>query len=100
MNDPEMPATMLMPSAMPRSSTGKASVRMAVELAMSSAPPMPCTMRNPMSQSAPALPVQGHSERAMEAAVNTAKPALYMRTRPKMSPRRPKNTTSTAVTTR
>ena len=29
-----------------------------------------------------------------------AKPMLYMRTRPNMSPRRPKLTTSTAVTTR
>jgi hypothetical protein len=45
MNDPAMPATELMPSAMPRSSSGKASVMMAVELAMIIAPPTPCTMR-------------------------------------------------------
>jgi len=37
--DPEIIATLLMPSAMPRSWTGKASVRIADELAMSSAPP-------------------------------------------------------------
>ncbi len=32
--------------------------------------------------------------------MKTANPALYMRTRPKMSPMRPKVTTRTAVTTR
>ena len=53
-----------------------------------------------MSQSAPALAVQGHSDNASEARLKTRKPALYMRTRPKMSPNRPKVTTSTAVTTR
>ena len=31
--------------------------------------------------------------------MNTAKPMLYIRTRPNMSPRRPNDTTSTAVTT-
>ena len=35
----------------------------------------------------------------MEKNVKTAKPRLYMRTRPNMSPMRPKLTTSTAVTT-
>jgi hypothetical protein len=48
MNDPAIPATVLTPSAIPRSSAGKASVRIAAELAMSMAPPMPCTMRIPM----------------------------------------------------
>ena len=37
---------------------------------------------------------------AIEATVKMAKPALYMRTRPNMSPIRPSVTTSTAVTTR
>ena len=39
----------------------------------------------------------GVSESATAASVKTTKPALYMRTRPNMSPRRPKRTTSTAV---
>ena len=73
---------------------------MAVELAMSRAPPMPCTTRQTISHMAPEAPVHGHRERASDAALNTAKPPLYIRTRPNMSPRRPKVTTSTAVTTR
>ncbi len=36
----------------------------------------------------------------MDATVNTANPALYIFTRPNMSPNLPKVTTSTAVTTR
>jgi hypothetical protein len=55
-NDPAMAAIMLMPMAMPRWATGKASVRIAVELAMSSAPPMPCTTRMAISSTAPAAP--------------------------------------------
>ncbi len=66
---------------MPRSSTGKASVRIAVEFAINSVPPTPWMMRQPMSQSAPAAWVHGHRDSAIEAMVNTAKPALYMRTR-------------------
>ncbi len=100
MKDPAMPATMLMPSAMPRSSCGKASVRIAVELAISRAPPIPCTMRPKISSSAPADPVLGTTDSPIEAIVNTRNPALYIRTRPNMSPMRPKVTTSTAVTTR
>jgi hypothetical protein len=86
--------------ARPRSSVGKASVRMAVELAISSAPPMPCTIRHTMSHMAAEPPWPGVSDRAIEAAVNTANPPLYIRTRPNMSPSRPNVTTSTAVTTR
>ncbi len=100
MNEPAMPATIEMPIARPRSLSGNASVRMAVELAISSAPPMPWMTRQPINHSAAALPWPGVSERAIEAPVKTAKPALYMRTRPNMSPSRPKVTTSTAVTTR
>ncbi len=40
MNEPAMPATWLMPSAMPRWLAGKASVRMAGEFAISMAPPI------------------------------------------------------------
>jgi hypothetical protein len=60
---------------------------------------MPWTTRNPIRALAPVVAVNGISARAIDAAVKTAKPALYMRTRPKMSPMRPKVTTSTAVTT-
>ena len=41
MNDPPSAATWLMPSAMPRWVDGNASVRIAVELANSMAPPTP-----------------------------------------------------------
>ena len=53
MNWPEMPATWLMPIAMPRWSAGKASVRIAGELAISIAPPMAWMTRKPISHSAP-----------------------------------------------
>ncbi len=61
---------------------------------------MPCTTRRMISSIAPALPVFGVSDRAMDPSVKMAKPALYIFTRPNMSPIRPKVTTSTAVTTR
>jgi hypothetical protein len=48
---------------------------------------------------APVVPENGIRDRPIDAAVKMANPALYMRTRPKMSPIRPKVTTSTAVTT-
>ena len=99
-NDPAIPATWLSPSARPRWSTGKASVRIALEFAISIAPPTPCSTRIAISHSAPAVPCIQVTDSSTENAVNTANPALYMRTRPTMSPRRPKVTTSTAVTTR
>jgi hypothetical protein len=82
MNMPEMPATMLMPSAKPRWSTGNASVMIAAELAMSIDAPTPWTMRNTISQIAPCAPVSGSSASTIEPTMNVAKPALYMRTRP------------------
>ncbi len=100
MNDPAIPAMTVTPIANPRRAAGNASVRIAAEFAVSNAPPMPCTMRKMISHIAPLVPVHGHNDNASDAALNTAKPALYMRTRPKMSPRRPNVTTSTAVTTR
>ena len=57
MNDPLMPATWLMPSARPRWSSGKASVRMAAELAISSAAPTPWNTRMMTSHSAAAVPL-------------------------------------------
>ena len=45
MKEPLMPATWLIPSARPRWSSGKASVRMADELAMRKAAPTPWNTR-------------------------------------------------------
>ncbi len=45
MNEPLIPATWLMPSAMPRWCSGKASVRIAEELAMRNDAPTPWKMR-------------------------------------------------------
>src|SRR5580658_426463 len=53
-----------------------------------------------MIHSAPAAPVNQVTDNRMETTVNTAKPRLYIRTRPYMSPTRPKLTTRTAVTNR
>ena len=99
-NEPEMAAMELIPSAVPRWLAGKASVRMAVELANRNAPPMPWTTRQMISHSAASVPVSQVTARNIDATVKTAKPMLYIRTRPNMSPSRPKDTTSTAVTTR
>ena len=82
MNVPEMPATSLMPMAVPRWSEGKASVRIAGELAISMAPPVACTTRQPISQSAPLGPVNGSNGSASAPSANTVKPRLYIRTRP------------------
>jgi hypothetical protein len=71
----------------------------APELANSIAPPTPCPIRMPISHSAPALPFSQVAASSSENSVKTAKPRLYIRTRPYMSPSRPKLTTSTAVTT-
>ena len=73
-NDPAMAATWLMPSAMPRWWAPNASVMIAVEFANSIAPPTPCTTRQPISHSAPALPCQGTSASATDAAVKTTNP--------------------------
>jgi hypothetical protein len=99
MNDPAMAATMLIPRARPRWSGGNASVRIAEELAIRKAAPIPCTTRMTIIQRAPALPCIQVTDSRIEPAVNTAKPRLYMRTRPNMSPTRPRLTTSTAITT-
>ena len=67
MNMPEMPATWLMPIAVPRWSDGNASVRIAGELAISIAPPMAWMTRKPISHSAPGRPgqrVERQDERA------------------------------------
>ena len=72
----------LMPIALPRSATGKASVRIAVELANSSAPPTPWKIRMMMIQRAPPVPCMNVTESRIEKSVKTAKPRLYILTRP------------------
>ena len=75
-------------------------MRIALEFAISMAPPMPCMMRIEISHQAAAVPCIQVTDSRMENSAKIAKPRLNMRTRPNMSPSRPKLTTSTAVTTR
>ena len=100
MNMPARAAIWLVPSAKPRRSGGNASVRIAAELAISMDPPNACTSRQPISHMAPWPPWNGSKDSMTDAAVNTTNPALYILTRPNMSPRRPRLTTSTAWTRR
>jgi hypothetical protein len=76
MKVPLVAATELIPSAMPRWLAGKASVRMAAELANTIAPPTPWKTRSTMSQVAPSVPdiqvIVSNSEKN----VNSAKPRL------------------------
>ena len=81
-NEPPTAAMPLIPIALPRSSTGKASVRIAVELANSSAPPTPWNTRMMMIHSAPPDPARNVTDSRIENTVKTAKPRLYIRTRP------------------
>jgi hypothetical protein len=100
MNDPAIAATEFRPRAVPRWWAGNASVRIAAALANRNAPPMPWTIRQMISQRAPDTPCIQVTVRKIEATVKIAKPRLYIRTRPNMSPRRPNDTTRTADTTR
>ena len=75
----------LIPIARPRSSGGNTSVMRAMPLAISMAPPIPCSRRN-ITSSRPVLAKAQSTEQAVKA----RKPRLYMRTRPKRSARRPK----------
>ena len=97
---PARAAIWLVPRAKPRRSAGNASVRIAAELAISIDPPIACRNRQPISHSAPWVPWNGSNESRTEAIVNTTKPALYILTRPNMSPSLPRLTTSTAWTRR
>ena len=76
MNCPDSAEIWLMPSAMPRWWAGKASVRIAAELAISIEPPSAWTIRQPISHIAPATPYAGSKESATEARVKTTKPRL------------------------
>ena len=71
----------------------------AEEFAKSMAPPTPCPTRIAISQMAAGVPVSQVTARRRENAVKTMKPRLKILTRPKMSPTRPRVTTSTASTT-
>ena len=82
MNVPLIAAAWLIPRANPRRSGGKASVRIAAEFARSSAAPTPWKMRITISQMPPAVPVIQVMLSRSEKKVKTAKPRLYMRTRP------------------
>ncbi len=75
-NCPEIPAIWLTPSAMPRLFAGNASVRIAAEFAISIAPPKACPNRQPISHSAPAAPISGSRDSAIEVSVKTTKPRL------------------------
>ena len=72
---------------------------MAEELAKSMAPPTPWPMRMPMSHIAAPGPCIQVIESRIEKTVKTAKPRLYIFTRPNMSPTRPSVTKRTARTT-
>ncbi len=82
MNMPEIPATWLMPIAVPRWLDGNASVRIAGALAISIAPPNAWMTRKPISHSAPDGPVSGSNGRKSAPRAKIANPALYIRTRP------------------
>src|ERR1035437_4723415 len=98
MKEPPIAATPLMPRASPRSLAGKASVRIALELANKNAPPTPWPTRMAIIHIAPLVPVNQVTDSRMEKTVKMANPRVNIRTRPKMSPTRPKLTTSTEVT--
>ncbi len=66
---PLTPTMLLIPSAMPRSLTGKASVMIAAALAIRQAPPTPWTMRKTTRYIAPACPVSQSTARISEATV-------------------------------
>src|SRR6202020_1056703 len=66
-NDPQIAAMALIPSAVPRWLAGKASVRIAVELANRNAPPIPCTIRQMISQSAALVTLIQVTARKMDA---------------------------------
>ncbi len=76
-NWPASAVIWLMPRAMPRCRVGKASVRIAAELAVSMEPPKACTMRQRISHIAPAPARKGSRDSAeTEAQAKMRKPRL------------------------
>ena len=82
MNAPAIAATALIPSARPRSSCGNASVRIAEELPIRSAPPTPWPTRIAIIHLAAAVPSSQVSESRIEHSVKIANPMLNIFTRP------------------
>jgi hypothetical protein len=82
MNAPAIAATALIPSASPRSSCGKASVMIAEELPIRSAPPTPWPIRIAIIHLAAAVPWSQVSDSRIEHTVKMAKPMLNILTRP------------------
>ena len=76
MKVPLMAAAWLIPSAMPRWLSGKTSVRMAAELAISMAAPTPWKIRMVINQMPAAWPVIQVMLSMSEKKVKTAKPRL------------------------
>ncbi len=76
MNVPLKAAAWLIPMAMPRFPAGKASVRIAAELANNIAAPTPWNIRMTISHRPPAWPVSQVTLKANEKTVNTANPRL------------------------
>jgi hypothetical protein len=76
MNVPAMPATLLIPSAMPRWCSGNASVRIAPELASRSAAPTPWKTRMMINHIAAARPVIQVTVSSSEKNVKMTKPRL------------------------
>ncbi len=72
----------------------------ALELAKRKAPPTPCSTRMMLIHQAAAVPCIQVTASRIENSVKIAKPRLYIRTRPNMSPTRPRLTTSTEVTSK
>ncbi len=76
MKVPLVANTPLIPSAMPRWLAGNASVRIALELANTMAPPTPWKIRTTISQIAPSVPDIQVTVRRSEKNVKRAKPRL------------------------
>ena len=79
------------PIALPRSSGGKALVMIDSVAGIMNAAPMPCTARQPTSQAS-----LGEKPMVALDTANVMTPNRNIRRRPKMSPRRPPVTSSTA----
>ncbi len=83
------------PTAFSSSSAGNAARRQASVAGSIIAPNMPCTTRNRISTS-----IDGDSAQPSEPSANPAIPIMNSRLRPNRSPRRPPNTSSTAIASR
>ena len=83
-------------SPLPRSSVGNAWSTSTVADGISSAPPMPWSVRNPIIHASAASP-SGVRPQSSDEIENSSTPATTIRWWPKMSPRRPASATNAAV---